>query len=114
MTKATDRRLPDVIRRYLDAHDARNTDAALTTFTSDATVIDEDHAHHGSDQIRTWLTTAATEFTYTRSLINADPSDSGTWVVTNRLEGNFPGGVVDLRYRFTLRHGLIAELLIAP
>ena len=27
---------------------------------------------------------------------------------------NFPGGVVDLRYRFTLRDDLISELVIAP
>lgn len=30
------------------------------------------------------------------------------------LEGNFPGGVADLAYRFTLRHGLIEHLEIAP
>jgi len=29
-------------------------------------------------------------------------------------EGDFPGGVVDLRYRFVLDRGLIAELEIAP
>jgi hypothetical protein len=34
--------------------------------------------------------------------------------VTNHLEGDFPGGVVDLRYRFVLAGGLIAELEIAP
>jgi hypothetical protein len=33
--------------------------------------------------------------------------------VTNRLKGNFPGGVVDLRYRFVLAEGLISELDIA-
>jgi hypothetical protein len=32
----------------------------------------------------------------------------------NRLEGNFPGGVVDLVYRFALVDGLIADLAIVP
>ena len=32
----------------------------------------------------------------------------------NHLEGDFPGGVVDLRYKFTLTDDLISELVIAP
>jgi hypothetical protein len=35
-------------------------------------------------------------------------------LVDNRLEGTFPGGVADLQYRFVLRDGRIAELVIAP
>jgi len=34
--------------------------------------------------------------------------------VVNHLEGDFPGGVVDLRYQFALKGDLIAELVIAP
>jgi hypothetical protein len=34
--------------------------------------------------------------------------------VTNRLEGNFPGGQVDLSYEFYLESELIARLIIAP
>ena len=34
--------------------------------------------------------------------------------VTNHLEGDFPGGTVDLRYRFVLRDDLISRLDIAP
>jgi hypothetical protein len=32
----------------------------------------------------------------------------------NRLEGNFPGGVVDLTYRFTVHNDQIVHLEIAP
>jgi hypothetical protein len=32
----------------------------------------------------------------------------------NRLEGNFPGGQVDLSYEFQLNDGLIIRLVIAP
>jgi hypothetical protein len=35
-------------------------------------------------------------------------------VAVNHLEGSFPGGVVDLAYRFTMDGDLIAELVIAP
>ena len=64
----------------------------------------------GSGEIRDWLARASTEFTYTRTLLGADAIDANTWLVTNHLEGDFPGGVVDLRYRFVLADGLIAEV----
>jgi hypothetical protein len=34
--------------------------------------------------------------------------------VTNHLEGDFPGGVVDLRHRFVSADNLISDLEIAP
>jgi ketosteroid isomerase-like protein len=104
----------EVIRRYLAAHDRRDTDAALATFTPDATVVDDGHEYVGSDEIRHWLANASTEFTYTRTFVDAEVVDADTWLVTNRLEGNFPGNVVDLRYRFALTGDLISQLVIAP
>jgi hypothetical protein len=83
-------------------------------FTPTATVKDDGHEYHGWDEIRDWLARASTEFTYTRTLIGADAIDANTWLVTNHLEGDFPGGVVDLCYRFRLADGLISELEIAP
>ena len=46
--------------------------------------------------------------------LGANVIDSDTWLIENRLEGNFPGGLADLQYRFSLRAGRIAELVIAP
>jgi hypothetical protein len=40
--------------------------------------------------------------------------DDEHWVVVNHLEGDFPGGAVDLAYRFTLVADRIGELVIAP
>lgn len=57
---------------------------------------------------------AASEFTFTRSLVQAEALDRETWVVVNLLEGTFPGGVVELRYRLVLGGGPITELVIAP
>ena len=106
--------LPGAVRRYQDAHDHRATETALSAFTPDATVTDENRTHQGSDQIRRWLDTAATEFTYTRTFVEAEQTSPSTWVVVNHLEGDFPGGSVDLRYRFTLTGDLISDLTIAP
>ena len=106
--------IPDVVAQYQDAHDRGDVDNALAAFTPDATVKDDGHEYHGSDEIRDWLARASTEFTYTRTLTGADAIDASSWLVTNHLEGNFPGGVVDLRYRFVLTGDLISELEIAP
>jgi len=107
--------LPEVVARYFAAHDQRDTEAALRSFASDAAVKDDGHEYHGSDEIRDWLSRTSVEFTYTRTLKDAQQIARDRWLITNHLEGNFPGGVVDLRYRVALTDDdLISELEIAP
>ncbi|ASW56196.1 nuclear transport factor 2 family protein [Plantactinospora sp. KBS50] len=106
--------LPDVITRYLVAHRAQDVEAAVASHTQDAAVTDEGRTHHGRDAIRSWLTRAAGEYTYTTRLTGAARVDDEHFVAIQRLEGNFPGGTVDLNFRFTLRDDRIAELVIEP
>lgn len=106
--------LPTTIRAYLAAHAAKETDAAARTFDPDAVVIDEGHAFRGAAQVRQFLGKAGSEYTYTSDLVGAERVDDDQWVAVNRLEGDFPGGVVELRYAFTLVDDLITELVIAP
>jgi hypothetical protein len=54
------------------------------------------------------------EFTYTMQLMTAQRVNDDHYVAVHHLKGDFPGGVVDLRFRFTLREGRIAELVIKP
>jgi hypothetical protein len=113
-SEQTDVELPEVITRYQGAHDRHDTNAAVSTFTHDARVVDEDREYHGTSEIRHWLETAGGEYTYTRTYLGATATTRHLWIVHNRLDGNFPGNTVDLRYRFALRDGLISELVIAP
>ena len=110
----TPNRLPDPIPAYLAAHRARDADAAVSCFTADAVVVDEGHTHRGPDRIRDWSRRAASEYTYTTELTGAERLDDDHYVATHHLEGDFPGGVVDLHFRFTLRDGRIAQLVIEP
>jgi hypothetical protein len=41
-------------------------------------------------------------------------SASGSTRATRHLQGDFPGGEVDLKYTFTLDHDLISKLVIEP
>ena len=107
--------LPAVIRRYL--HTPRGRDGAAVVeelFTSDATVVDERTDHVGTAAIRDWFANAATEYTYTTTYRGQTAHTPQLWTVVARLEGDFPGGEAELRYRFRLREDRIAELVIEP
>ncbi|KJY43029.1 hypothetical protein VR41_05025 [Streptomyces sp. NRRL B-1568] len=106
--------LPEVITRYLTAHRAHDTAAAVAAFTHDATVIDDGNTYEGTEAIGKWLDRSATEFTYTIHLTGAQQTDPARYIATHHLEGDFPGGTIDLRYQFTLRDGLIERLVIEP
>ncbi len=105
--------LPTTITAYLVSHTARDLDAAMRWYADDAEVIDEGKPYYGRDEIRAWLGSAASEYTYTIDLIGARQVDDTTYVATHHLEGNFPGGTVDLDFTFTLQDDLITRLVIA-
>ena len=106
--------LPATIRSYLAAHDAGDADTALRAFTPTAVVVDDGVTYRGTEEIRRFMAKAGAEFTYTSTLVAAERSDDAHWVAVKHLEGDFPGGVVDLRYRFGMDGDSIAELIIAP
>jgi hypothetical protein len=106
--------LPEPIPTYLTAHRVRDADTAVLCFTADAVVVDDGSTHLGPDEIRDWLGRAASEYTYTTELVGARRLEDGRYEAVHHLEGDFPGGVVDLRFRFTLRDGRIARLVIEP
>ena len=106
--------VPSIIGGYLKAHQARDIDVAMTSYAPDATVTDEGRTYRGVDAIRGWLSRSASEFTYTVEMIGATMVDENHYDVVHHLEGNFPGGVVDLHFRFELRDGKIGQLVIEP
>lgn len=56
--------VPDVIAAYQQAHDRRDTEAALAAFGPDATVIDDGTTYTGAERIGWWLSNTASEYTY--------------------------------------------------
>ena len=107
--------LPAVVVRYLGAQaDPAERERLAVVFASDARVVDDNVIYEGVDAIHGWLTTVASEYTYTTTFIGQQRPDADRWAVLVRLEGNFAGGVVDLRYRFVVAGDLIQDLVIAP
>jgi ketosteroid isomerase-like protein len=104
--------LPKVITSYLKAHRTRDLDVAMSSYTPDAAVTDEGRTYTGPAEIRAWLSRSASEYTYTIEATGAAKVSEDRFDVLHHLEGNFPGGEVDLRFRFWLRDEAIARLVI--
>jgi hypothetical protein len=104
---------PKAITTYLASHTARDVDAAMRSYGEDAVVTDDGKTYRGRDKIRSWFENAASEYTYTSELTGAQQSDKTTYVATHHIEGNFPGGTVDLDFTFTLKDDMIVRLVIA-
>lgn len=106
--------LPATVGDFLAAHEARDVDTGIRAFTPTAVVTDEGQTSRGTDEILRFLSKAGSQFSYTTTLTDVRRTGDEGWVASHRLVGNFPGGVADLDYRFTMDGDLIAELVIAP
>jgi ketosteroid isomerase-like protein len=104
--------LPEMIDSYLGAHQARDLDAAMSSYSQDATVTDDGRTYHGPAEIRAWLSRSASEYTYTSEVVAATRIDDDRYDLALHLEGNFPGGQTDLHFRFRLLDGAISRLVI--
>lgn len=104
--------LPPPVVAYLDAHDEKRYADAMAVLTSDATVLDDGSTYEGIDAISVWIERSSTEYSYTSTRVGQRVADDAHAIVQVRLDGNFPGGTVTLRYQFELRAGLISRLAI--
>ena len=102
---------PNIVSTYLKAADDKDYDTLVATFEADAVVIDDGHAHTGRDAIRAWRD--ANTWNYTTEVTGETSLDEGAYQVDVHLEGDFPGGVVDMKYVFTLGDDLIRGLEIS-
>jgi hypothetical protein len=106
----TTQQLPQTVETWTTAHLAHDADAALPLLTPDAVITDNGESFSGEESLRDFIANAGTEFTYTDTLTGSRREDDGTWVVSHHLEGDFPGGVADLDYRFRLAGDRIERL----
>jgi hypothetical protein len=110
--------LPPVIMEYLAASAQGDTDAVVSCFIDDGRILDEEQEWRGTAAIRQWRDRVATAYEYTVQVTGARAlsklNGAERHDVDVHLEGNFPGGQVDLTDRFALRDGRIAVLEIVP
>jgi hypothetical protein len=104
--------LPQPIADYFEA-DRGGADSVANCFAQGAVVKDEGNTYRGIDEIRQWRADVAAKYTYTCQPLAAEQQDDRT-MVTCRLEGNFPGSPVNLRFIFRLAGNKIQGLEIVP
>ena len=110
--------LPPVISDYLTASERSDIVAIVACFAPDGLVVEEDRTFRGAAEIRQWRESVATAYEYTVELTGAktlgEADGVGRYDVYTHLEGNFPGGTVDLTDHFAVRGGRIVRLEILP
>ncbi len=108
--------VPEVIQRYFDATNAKDSEALVACFAADGVATDEGKTYTGLDEIRGWRAETVATFEYTSTPIRAEPvaGENDAYLVTSCIEGNFPGSPVELKFRFALAGDRIARLDIAP
>jgi ketosteroid isomerase-like protein len=106
--------VPDVITRYFEADAGLDIDGVMALFTDDAVVVDEGKTWRGISNVRAWQEGPASLYQYTTEVLDTNRIADGEYVVSGRLEGNFPGGSADLKWRFILDADRIRHLHIAP
>lgn len=93
--------LPGAAQGFVDGWQGRDADKVAALFADDAVVSDEGRTHRGIAEIRRWIDESIDLFTTTLTFRGA--REVGDMVgASYRLEGDFPGGVVDLEYQFRL------------
>lgn len=110
----TNPELPATVLTYLGTAGDADPATVAGLFTTNAIVVDDGHTYRGRDEITAWRTDVVRAFTYTSTRLRTELSGNEILVV-ERIEGDFPGGRVDLANRFTLdAEGQIASLTIQP
>ena len=104
--------LPATVAAYFTLMDGGDKRDIIDLFSPTAVVTDDGRSYRGRAEIIGWLGAAASEYTFTSTRLSV-AIEGGSLTVTTRLEGDFPGGIVDLRNIFTPdAAGLIESVLI--
>ncbi len=100
------------VSAYLQAKSGTTPEATAHLFAEDAFVDDNGAEFRGRTDIVRWRREVSNAFTFTATLLDSK-RDGLRVAVTERLEGDFPGGRVDLTSTFDLgSDGLIERLVI--
>jgi len=109
MTEIT---MPPVVERYMSAQSARDATALANCFALDGLVVDDGETFQGRPEIQRWQIEVHRRWNFTTTLVEAHRLDAAHCDAVVHLAGDFPGGAVDLSYRFTLRDREIESLTI--
>ena len=103
--------LPTPIAMYISAENRGDTEALAQCFAEHAVVRDEGQMIEGLIAIKQWKVETKKKYQHTIEPLTSTQKE-GKIIVTNRLNGNFPGSPIELEFVFTLDGDKIASLEI--
>lgn len=103
--------IPAAVRRYFEAINRRDAEAAAECFVPDAIVEEQFGDHVGRAAIAAWVVEIAQRYEPTAILLGAKQAQTGL-VLTVSIAGKFPGSPVQMDFYFRLQDGKIAGLRI--
>jgi len=103
--------LPLTVARFVETSNARDVNAFVTCFATDAVVADEGRTHRGLDEVRAWKQESQDRYRYTIDPVRLAKRDGET-ILTATLAGDFPGSPVELDYEFRIVDDAIETLSI--
>jgi ketosteroid isomerase-like protein len=89
-------KLPAIITDLVNAQNSQNSAAYADCFTTDATVFDEGHDHHGKEEIKVWIESATAKYQ----------------TVMEPIEYSESGSPIMLKYNMEIVQKLIRSLKI--
>ncbi|GAA4182453.1 hypothetical protein GCM10022288_00380 [Gryllotalpicola kribbensis] len=108
----SERQLPAAIHTFIDATNRGDTDAFAAAFTEDAHLNDWGRDFTGRDGVLSWNRTDNIGVNAHFELVDVAPAEHpDSYLVTLTVSGDGYNGTGPMT--FTLRDGLIAELLIS-
>jgi hypothetical protein len=104
--------MPDVIDAYIQTSNSRDADRFGSLFSQDAIVHDEGQEYRGVVAIKRRLASTVKKYAFTLTPIDFSIEKHET-VLRVKMEGDFPGSPLTVRFRFVLREDKIARLDIS-
>jgi hypothetical protein len=103
--------LPKPIALYVAAENSGDVNLFDQCFAENSVVRDEKETHAGLTAIKEWKAETKKKYQHTVDPLRAVEKND-TFVVTNRLTGNFPGSPIELDFVFRLMDDKIVSLEI--
>ena len=111
-------KVPQAIEAYQAAHDRRDVPTALAQFADDASVVDDGHTHDGITGVESFLRRAATDYTFTRTLVSASGAHARPLARHEPPRRRLPGGTrrsgIRVSSRRRTHHASRHRTLISP
>jgi hypothetical protein len=103
--------LPKPIALYIAAENSGDTSLFDQSIAENATVSDESETYEGLTAIKEWKAETKRKYQHTVEPLRIIEKD-GTFILTSRLSGNFPGSPIELDFVFTIEGDKIISLEI--